>query len=116
MREGREGGEKEGGGAWGLRRTNHRAGVTCSMAWEGGGEGVEGEGGGEVTMSVAVGAFHATCLAPRRVPTPQVAGTDRRSSGPSPYSPVAAGTTSAPSCNTATMDTRSSPVIPKRLA
>ena len=87
------------------------------MAWEGGGEGVEGEGGGgEVTMSVAVGAFHATCLAPRRVPTPQVAGTDRRSSGPSPYSPVAAGTTSAPSCNTATMDTRSSPVIPKRLA
>ena len=46
MREGREGGEKEGGGAWGLRRTNHRAGVTCSMAWEGGGEGVEGEGGG----------------------------------------------------------------------
>ena len=47
------------------------------MAWEGGGEGVEGEGGGgEVTMSVAVGASHATCLATRRVPAPQVAGTD----------------------------------------
>ena len=50
------------------------------MAWEGGGvREWRGRGGGEVTMSVAVGASHATCLAPRRVPAPQVAGTDRRS-------------------------------------
>ncbi len=29
MREGREEGERLGRGAWGLRRTNHRAGVIC---------------------------------------------------------------------------------------
>ena len=114
MRGGREGGGKEGGGGLGACAAQTLEQVLPAQWLGRGGKGLEGAG--EVTMSVAVGAFHATCLAPRRVPTPQVAGTDRRSSGPSPYSPVAAGTTSAPSCNTATMDTRSSPVIPKRLA